>query len=778
MIVLKQGDSVVADGIFIVGAELSVDESPLTGETDPVAKNFEHPFLISGTSVVEGEGLVLVIAVGGESTRGQIALALEDEQEDTPLQERLEVLANQIGIGGSVVAFILFIVLMIFWIVDITTNHIEVVGALPDILSFFIIAITLIVVAVPEGLPLAVTISLAYSMTKMLDDNNLVRVLSACETMGNATMICSDKTGTLTQNMMTVVEFVAAGKRYKDPALPGEKDLPKKLVHTLCQGEALNSKVYRTPDGKFAGGNQTACSLMKFAISMGCDFENARKQVLIEKAYPFNSAKKRGSVLVQHGPNTRLYVKGAVEQIIEHTAFYLDKNGDVAPFETQSAWLLKEVDDMTRSGLRCIALAYQDFGPARRNEAHEILDHDESAEAFVLIGVAGIKDPLRPGVKEAVKKCQHAGIVVRMVTGDHLQTAKFIARECGILTNPSQIAITGPEFRAMTDAEKADVIPRMRVLARSSPLDKEILVRWLKSEGHVVAVTGDGTNDAPALREADVGLAMGIQGTDVAKKACSIIILDDNFATIVKSVMWGRSVFDNIKKFVQFQMTVNVVALLITLIGAFDAAHSTPLKAVQLLWVNLIMDTFAALALGTETPDEALLNRKPYARASVFVSPIMWRNIIGHTIYQMTVLLLILYGSSPIWGIEAHSMTQDTFIFNAFVMMQVFNEINSRKCNGEWNVFEHFFDNWIFSAILVGTVAMQVLMVEVLGFFAETTPLSWQLWLQCFLFGFVALPLNLLINAIPVDNTIGQIEVDPKDFLIAPFPEDEGGHHN
>jgi calcium-translocating P-type ATPase len=405
------------------------------------------------------------------------------------LQERLEDLADKIGLVGTAVATVLFVVLSIFWAVKLSQNSLRFVDKAGDLLGFFIIAITVLVVAVPEGLPLAVTISLAYSMEKMLLDNNLVRVLAACETMGNATQICSDKTGTLTQNKMTVVAVMINGKLYRD-VLPTEQDLDPATLAVLQQGEALNSKVFAVPPKpedppnapqRFAGGNQTACALLRWAISLGCDYATIRQDIKIEKAYPFNSQKKQGSVLVKTGSGSRLYVKGAVENVLSRTRCWMNAQGKPEIMNDEMRTTFEGfMETMTKKGLRCIGLAYQDFGPVQYNEVGDVIDHDESKEAFTLIAITGIKDPLRPGVNEAVKKCQEGGIIVRMVTGDHIETAKFIARDAHILTNPNQIAMTGPAFRVMSDAEKASIIPQLRVLARSSPMDKEILVRWLK----------------------------------------------------------------------------------------------------------------------------------------------------------------------------------------------------------------------------------------------------------------------------------------------------------
>jgi len=777
IMVIKTGDAIIADALFISGADLAMDEAALTGESDAVKKSSEKPIILSGSSVMEGEAVCLVFAVGVKSMRGSIAASLEQEVEDTPLQQRLEILAEQVGKAGTVMAVIFFVVKLIMWIVKMVDKT----GKWADLLHIFIVAVTLIVVAVPEGLPLAVTISLAYSMQKMFDDNNMVRVLSACETMGNATAICSDKTGTLTQNKMTVVACVIGSKLHQPhngaAGLPSAADIPKETLDILVKGEALNSKVFVVPPSeedaanaasmpsgpKLAGGNQTACACLRWAISLGCDFETMRKTMPIEKAYPFNSKKKTSSVLVKEGQEMRMFVKGASENIVKWSTSFMNDAGKVVPMtEADRQMFVAHIGSMAKTGLRCIGLAFQDFSSLKYDEKNEVIDPPEGFEAFTLMAILGIKDPLRPAVPAAMLACKNAGIVVRMVTGDHLDTAKFIAKDAGIMYDERHLAIEGPSFRNMSDEEKEAIVPKLRVLARSSPLDKEILVRWLKAHGDVVAVTGDGTNDAPALKAADVGLAMGIQGTDYAKQAASIVILDDNFATIVRSVMWGRSVYDNIKKFVQFQLTVNVVALTLTLIGAFSG-EQVPLTAVQLLWVNLIMDTGAALAFGTEMPTEALLDRKPYAPKASLISPLMIRNIVGQSILQITVLCIVLFRGDQIWGVPMRGPVHLTIIFNTFVFLQVWNEFNSRKVNGEWNIFEKFFDNWIFTYVLVGTLIMQTLMVEVFGSFASTTGLTWAQWLACIGLGFLSLPTGVLVRLYPVDVTAGQIH-DPNDL--------------
>lgn len=390
-------------------------------------------------------------------------------------------------------------------------------------------------------------------------------------------------------------------------------------------------------------------------------------------------------------------------------------------------------------------MAYKDF-----DESEEEKAKDPSDDNLTFIGVVGILDPLRPEVKGSVMQCQRAGIMVRMVTGDNISTAKKIAKDCGILTDG--IAMEGPDFDELTYDEMDDILPRLQVLARSSPTDKYNLVKRLMHNGEVVAVTGDGTNDAQALKKSDVGLAMGIEGTDVAKEAADLIILDDNFRTIERAVLWGRCIFDNIRKFLQFQLTVNVVALTVAFIGALSG-KGTPLNAVQLLWVNLIMDTMAALALGTEKPVEDLLDRAPHGRTASLISPLMWRNILGQSLFQCGVLFTILYAGQYLFDVgQEGSISHYTLVFNVFVFMQVFNEFNSRKVNEEFNVFHNIHTNFIFLGVMIVTVIVQIMVVEVPGIndFVGCTHQTASQWLATFFLSSLGLPVGLLIRLIPM----------------------------
>lgn len=806
LIVLRTGFSVPCDGVYVTGTEnLKCEESAMTGEALALRKSFKQQFLLAGTKVVEGEGVMLGTSVGARTQWGSLLSRLQSERDPTPLQEKLDRMATIIGYFGTVVAALLFIILMIaYGINGGDEGWFEAIG------QAFGLAVTIVVVAIPEGLPLAVTISLAYSMKKMYLDNNFVRVLAACETMGNATTICSDKTGTLTQNIMTVNKCWVAGEFYENATqfIKAAKANQGAVAEVINTGLAINSKVFAKPAEKndppgkldLVGGNETECALMRWAIDLGCDYEQIRSQITIEKAYPFSSEVKRSSVLVKHEAGYRLYVKGAAERVFAISSSMIQPNGSSRDMtDADRSQGVQTMERMARTGLRCICVSYKDIESVQTDEEGNVVD--PPFEDLVCLAIVGIKDPVRPEVPDAVLKCHSAGICVRMVTGDHKETARFIAKECHIITDADsdEAVMEGKEFRLLTPDEMNERVPILRVLARSTPDDKERLVAWLKRQGQVTAVTGDGANDALALKEADVGLAMGITGTDVAKEASDIIIMDDNFSSIVKTVMWGRSVYDNIRKFVQFQVTVNVVALTLTLIGTFPALADEnaevvpPFVAVQLLWVNLIMDTMAALALGTEMPTMELLDRKPYRRSCSLISRTMWRNIFGHSVYQLTVCLVLMFGGRSLFTeldtcyttalsagpggsrdddfFEDCQSQHNTIVFNAFVWMTLFNEINSRKCNGELNVFERFFDNMLFTYVLVVSAVVQFFFIEFFGAFSRTVSLAtgaqssdsnlpsipWA-WPVCILLGLGSLLWNLAVRLIPVDANDGFVE--------------------
>ncbi|XP_061898987.1 plasma membrane calcium-transporting ATPase 1-like isoform X1 [Entelurus aequoreus] len=706
------------------------------------------------------------------------------KKDKSVLQGKLTKLAVQIGKAGLFMSALTVLILITrflidtFWVQGILWTSDCVPIYIQFLVKFFIIGVTVLVVAVPEGLPLAVTISLAYSVKKMMKDNNLVRHLDACETMGNATAICSDKTGTLTMNRMTVVQAYIAGCYHKK--VPESDLIPAKVLDLLVLGIGVNC-AYTTkimsPD-KEGGlprqvGNKTECALLGLTLDLRRDYQSVRNDIPEEKlfkVYTFNSVRKSMStVLKNHDGSYRMFSKGASEILLRKCCKILMENGAAKAFKPRDRETLMKtvIEPMASEGLRTICLAYKDFTPADEPDWD---NESDILAGLTCIAVVGIEDPVRPEVPDAIKKCQRAGITVRMVTGDNINTARAIATKCGILQPGDDfLCMEGKEFNRRIrnqlgeiEQERIDKIwPKLRVLARSSPTDKHTLVKGIidstvLERRQVVAVTGDGTNDGPALKKADVGFAMGIAGTDVAKEASDIILTDDNFSSIVKAVMWGRNVYDSISKFLQFQLTVNVVAVVVAFTGACITQDS-PLKAVQMLWVNLIMDTFASLALATEPPTEALLLRSPYGRNKPLISRTMMKNILGHAVYQLTVIFTLLFVGESLLDMDSgrdaplHAPPSEhyTVVFNTFVLMQLFNELNARKIHGERNVFQGVFKNPIFCSIVLGTFLIQVLIVQFGGKPFSCVSLSVEQWLWCVLLGFGSLLWGQLVSSVP-----------------------------
>uniref|UniRef100_A0AAQ5X5I7 Calcium-transporting ATPase n=1 Tax=Amphiprion ocellaris TaxID=80972 RepID=A0AAQ5X5I7_AMPOC len=717
--------------------------------------------------------------------KAKVNQALVTKKEKSVLQGKLTRLAVQIGKAGLIMSALTVIILILYFVIDTfgIQGRTWLAECTPIYIQYFvkflIIGVTVLVVAVPEGLPLAVTISLAYSVKKMMKDNNLVRHLDACETMGNATAICSDKTGTLTMNRMTVVQAYVGDTHYK--TVPEPDIIKPETLETLVNSISINS-AYTTkilPPEKEGGlprhvGNKTECALLGLVLDMKRDYQPIRDEVPEEKfykVYTFNSSRKSMSTVLKNADGGfRMYSKGASEIVLRKCSRILDAQGQPRVFKPKDRdeMVRKVIEPMACDGLRTICVAYRDF-PAEGGEPQWDSENDILNE-LTCIAVVGIEDPVRPEVPEAIAKCQRAGITVRMVTGDNINTARAIATKCGILIPGEDfLCLEGKEFnqqirndRGEVEQERLDKVwPKLRVLARSSPTDKHTLVKGIIDSTvgetrQVVAVTGDGTNDGPALKKADVGFAMGIAGTDVAKEASDIILTDDNFTSIVKAVMWGRNVYDSISKFLQFQLTVNVVAVIVAFTGACITQDS-PLKAVQMLWVNLIMDTLASLALATEPPTESLLLRKPYGRDKPLISRTMMKNILGHAVFQLVIIFTLLFAGEKLFDIDSgrnaplHSPPSEhyTIVFNVFVMMQLFNEINARKIHGERNVFEGIYRNPIFCSVVLGTFILQIIIVQFGGKPFSCTPLNIEQWLWCVFIGVGELLWGQLISAIP-----------------------------
>lgn len=812
---LEPGDMVPVDGILIQGHGIKCDESSATGESDLLKKhaadevfraieNHEptkklDPFILSGAKVSEGVGTFLVTATGVHSSYGKTMMSLREESEVTPLQSKLNTLATYIAKLGGASALLLFVVLFIEFLVKLRSSNDTPAQKGQNFLDILIVAITVVVVAVPEGLPLAVTLALAFATTRMLKDNNLVRLLRSCETMGNATTICSDKTGTLTQNKMTVVSgTLGTALRFGDKKLkasdssapiddgtkgkhsletpveshddvsPSEfvSNLSKEVKDLLQQSIVLNTTAFEGPEGgpdPFIG-SKTETALLGFArdyLGTG-SLATERSNANIVQVVPFDSAIKCSAVVAKLADGRyRVYVKGASEILLakcsnivsDATKELLDRSLTTDNRET----LEQIINTYASRSLRTIGLVYRDFESWPPREARR--SEDDATQAvfedvfknMTFLAIVGIQDPLRNGVREAVKDCQSAGVYVRMVTGDNVLTAKAIAEDCGILV-PGGLVMEGPTFRKLSKRDMDAAIPKLCVLARSSPEDKRKLVKRLKELGETVAVTGDGTNDAPALKTADVGFSMGIAGTEVAKEASAIILMDDNFASIVKALLWGRAVNDAVKKFLQFQITVNITAVLLTFISAVSSSdQESVLTAVQLLWVNLIMDTFAALALATDPPTRSLLNRKPDPKSAPLITLNMWKMIIGQAIYQLVVTLILYFAGEKILSYDTpeEKARMPTLVFNTFVWMQIFNSLNNRRLDNRFNIFEGITHNWFFIGILAIMIGGQTMIVFVGGRAFSVVRINGAQWAYSIVLGALSLVVGVIVRLIP-----------------------------
>lgn len=791
---IEPGDAVPADGIFISGYSVKTDESSATGESDQMKKTPAEevwqriqdttanakldPFMISGSKIIEGVGTYLITSVGMNSSYGKIMMSLQTDNKPTPLQVKLGKLANWIGGLGSSVAGLLFLVLLIKFLAHISGDPRPGAEKAQDFLDILIVAITVIVVAVPEGLPLAVTLALAFATTQMLKENNLVRVLRACETMGNTTTICSDKTGTLTQNKMTVVAgTLGVGEKFtslhldeKSNASPsatifGKIGLEFKELFRLSI--TLNSTAFEGEENGLPTfiGSKTEVAMLTLAkknLSLET-LTTERSSFKVKQFYPFDSGRKCMGIVIKYKGGYRLLVKGAAEIMLANATKTIskiyDKQFEVVDLKSvEKASISRAIDDYAKHSLRTIAILYKDYSqwpPAGAKRVEDDLRMADFADSFyemIWVGVVGIQDPLREGVVDAVAQCQRSGVVVRMVTGDNVTTARAIASDCGILReHEGGVVMEGTKFRQLSDDEMDRVLPKLRVLARSSPEDKRILVGRLKYLGETVAVTGDGTNDGPALKMADVGFSMGIAGTEVAKEASSIILLDDNFSSIITALMWGRAVNDAVKKFLQFQVTVNITAVILTFVSAVsnDSNHSV-LRAVQLLWVNLIMDTLAALALATDAPTKKILNRPPQPKSEALITINMWKMIIGQAIYQLTVTFTLYFAGMKILSYEPDQRNElDTVVFNSFVWIQIFNELNNRRLDNKFNVFENIHRNFWFIGINCIMVGGQILIIFIGGRAFSITRLDGTQWAVSILTAIPCLLWGILVRCFP-----------------------------
>lgn len=815
LVSIEPGDILSADGILVNGYGIKADEAALTGESANVRKSIAlevldkinanphlspttkgiDAYMISGSKILEGTGSYIVTSVGVNSFHGKMLLSLQDDPEETPLQEKLNGIAESIAKLGSLAALLMFVVLFIRFLAQLSGSTLDGAQKGQEFLTILITAITIIVVAVPEGLPLAVTLALAFATTRMVKDNNLVRVLKACETMGGATAICSDKTGTLTQNRMTVVagstgvssrfqvdpDVVSPSEEDSENAFHADKSVPsaKEFVGALSdetkqltlQSIVANSSAFENLNTSDSSadlfvGSKTETAMLNFAReNLDMDsLDKARSAYHVLRVYPFDSAKKFMITVIANpnGKGVRVLMKGAAEVMVSLSSNIFDETtGQSRPMNQEEVEMYQDrISTYASQSLRTIGMLYRDF--TDMDTWNPTAGHENSLFTnMTLLGVVGIMDPLRPGVKKAVLDCQNAGVIVRMVTGDNIGTARAISLDCGILQSDSDTLMEGPTFRKLSNMEMRKALPNLRVLARSSPEDKKLLVKTLKEMGDTVAVTGDGTNDAPALKLADVGFSMGIAGTEVAKEASDIIIMDDNFSSIVKAIIWGRTVNDAVKKFLQFQLTVNITAVVLTFVSAVAASNNeSVLTAVQLLWVNLIMDTLAALALATDPPHESVLDRKPDNRKVSLITPTMWKIIIGEALYQLVVSFILHFGGPSFFNPQtaAEQLQIHSLVFNTFVWMQYFKMFVSRRLDNKLNMFEGIQHNWYYIVVSAVILGAQVLIMFVGGaaFSVERqTGVQWAIAVTC---GFGSIPVGLLLRCIP------------DEWLIAIFP--------
>ncbi|KAI9376134.1 cation-transporting atpase [Aspergillus egyptiacus] len=779
---LEPGDLVPVDGIFIEGHNVKCDESSATGESDQLKKTGAEqvlrlleqghtkqqdldPFIISGSKVLEGVGTCLVTSVGVNSSFGKIMMAMRQDMEPTPLQLKLDRLAGAIAKLGASAAIFLFVVLILRFLGGLPNNDRTGTEKGSQVVDILIVAITVVVVAVPEGLPLAVTLALAFATTRMVKLNNLVRVLKSCETMGNATTVCSDKTGTLTQNKMTVVTGTFGEDSFDDKNQTGNERRSTAFANALAaehkrmiiESVAINSTAFEGEENGVFGfvGSKTETALLGFArdvLGMGSLAEE-RANATIVQLMPFDSGRKcMGAVIKLPNGTYRFLVKGASEILLGYSSTVWMPNGRIDLDSNERERLEQVILDYAKQSLRTISLVSREFAEWPPKHA---LHPDDPSEAdlglllsdMVFLGVVGIQDPIRPGVPEAVAKCHHAGVTVRMVTGDNMVTAKAIATDCGIYTGG--IVMEGPHFRTLSEAGFAEVLPKLQVLARSSPEDKRILVTRLRDMGEIVAVTGDGTNDGPALKAANIGFSMGIAGTEVAKEASAIVLMDDNFSSILTALMWGRAVNDAVRKFLQFQITVNITAVLLTFISSVaDSEMRSVLTAVQLLWINLIMDSLAALALATDPPTEEILNRKPVKGGARLISITMWKMIIGQSIFQLIVTLILHFGPRENF-LDYPDKVRRSIVFNTFVWMQIFNELNNRRLDNKFNIFTGLHRNWFFIGINCIMVGCQIIIAFFGGAAFSIVPIHDEMWAICICVAAISLPWAIVVRLFP-----------------------------
>ena len=726
IIMIETGDKIVADGRLFSSNDLSVDESALTGESLPVKKDAEFVcqkstpvaeranMLYSGCFVSAGNGQMLVTGVGNDTEFGQIAQELSSiEKTMTPLQEKLDKLGKQITVLGASAAAIVFAIEVLQFVMNGQLN-------LDTVSDAFITSIVLIVAAVPEGLPTIVAVSLALNIIKMSKENALVKKMIACETIGCVNIICSDKTGTLTENRMTVQKIYTGGELIDPEQLKDEM-----LLKNYCINSNANIS---EEDGSWSFiGNPTEGSLLAAAAKAGVDYQELRHAADIVRVFPFSSQNKYMSTIVRENGKEILYVKGNPEKIISLCT-------GISEEEKEKNFHLME-EFQNKAG-RLLAFAHKELEGQYNDE-----EQDEVEQGLIYDGFVVISDPLSQDVYESIRNCHSAGIEVKMLTGDNIRTARAIANELHMLDD-DHIAVEAADIEKLTDEELKEALKKIQVIARSTPLVKMRVVKLLKEQGNVVAVTGDGINDAPAIKHADVGIAMGIAGTDVTKEASDMVLLDDSFSTIIKAVQWGRGIYENFKRFIQFQLTVNVSSVVVVICSIL-AGFSAPFTALELLWINIIMDGPPALTLGLEPIRPDLLKHKPTRRNENIISKKMLLRIFVNGIFISVIFMLQHFKNF----LGAAPEEEATVLFTLFVLFQLFNAFNCRELD-DTPMFKNLLKNKLMLGVFLLVLILQGIITQFGAAVFETVPLSAAMWGKMLLTAFTVIILNEGIKAV------------------------------
>ena len=724
ILIVETGDKLVADGRVLSSVNLRVNESSLTGESDTVLKDADFVaeektpvadrknMIYSGCFVTEGRGVMIVTSVGKNTEFGKIADELSTiDKSQTPLQEKLARLGKTITILGAAAAALVFTIQLI----QFTQLH---TLAFDNIAVAFISSIVLIVAAVPEGLPTIVAVSLALNIIKMTRENALVKKMVACETIGCVNVICSDKTGTITENKMTVQQIYVNQSLIEPDELKDEY-----LINNFCINSSAN---IHEEDGKEVFvGNPTECSLLVSANKSGIDYESIRKGADVVRTFPFSSQRKNMTTVVKEDDSYTIYTKGNPEKIL---SFCSDLN------EEEKKDILNKMIEFQNQAKRLIAFAHKRVD-SYNNEKQDEIECDMSFDGFVVIS-----DPISEDVYGSVAQCKKAGIEVKMLTGDNIVTATAIARELSIV-GEDDILVEAPKLDDMTDEELKKALPKIRVIARSTPMIKMRVVTLLKEMDDVVAVTGDGINDAPAIKHADVGISMGVAGTEVTKEASDIVLLDDSFTTIVKAVKWGRGIYENFKRFIQFQLTVNVASATVIIISVL-VGKASPFTALQILWINLIMDGPPALTLGLEPMRGNLLNRKPTDRNENIISKKMFGKILFNGIWVTAIVMIQSFTNF----MGAKSDTEmSTVIFTMFVIFQLFNAFNCRELD-DTPMYKNLLKNKLMLGVFLIVLIIQIVITQFATVVFNTVPLSLEMWGKIFTIAFSIIVINEVVK--------------------------------